>query len=774
MKMSLSWIFEHIVGDWREHDVSELIRAFTRTTAEIEEYYRVQVSLDQLFVAQLRESTDAGVLVYVPGLGQEYTLPSRLDARRKAWYLIKIDRVSSWACVHDIAAGGTQELLPAIFCLPKDRAGNWKKRVVVDDYIIQMSNTAITHRPDLWNARGLAREVAALINKPLVPLQKFLASQPIQDVQLQDVQQKQDKKYPFSLANNIPHACKQFAGLYVSEIAHNASPLSLIFKLCAVDQRPINALVDVTNYVMFDIGQPMHAFDARKLPNIHIEPRMGIAGQELALLDGTSIKLSDQDIIISDGTHPVSLAGIMGGISSAVDDQTSDVFIESAIFDGATIRLSESRHKLRTQASARFEKDLDQTQNISGLQRLVKLFKQEHIARSCVYPILNCPQTIAPVTIQVSHSYIEQKLGLQISSAFIKKALKKIGFSVTGTASYTIDVPSWRRSKDITQACDIVEEVGRFWGYDNIPFALPERAMTVQNNQACLQTRVIKQHCAFGMRMHEVYNYPFFDESWIAQLKYNPTHVIHAKNPLSLNMTRLINSLVPHLLYNVSQNIHHARYVRFFEMNRTWKLLKEEAVERLSLAGIMWDYQAEQTFYDGKSELTTLFDVLGFTPDWQKPNRVEPWYDRTQTAVIMYKNQLIGWAGMLDQSYARVVGHGNAFVFELNAEYLRACQTDDKKFISLVLYPSIYFDISVIASLTLSVQQLEKIIWRVEPRIYNVVLIDSFSKPDWQDQRGLTFRYFMRDAQKTLTKQEGDSIHARVLAALHTTGVQVR
>ncbi len=767
MKISVSWVFEHIAADWQTYSVKDLVQSFTQTTAEIENFYPLQIPLESLFLVRVI-AIQNHTIVDIPELQQQAELPVRTDAHKKDWFLIKkVSEGFVWAGLRDFGHASSGDLMPALQCAPALRSGAWKKQIVAHDYIIDVNNTAITNRPDLWGARGIACEFAAIIDKPLIPIKKFLRAHTLHEVSPTD-------NLPFSIANRAPDACKQFAGLYLQDVHNTASPLAMALRLCSIDQRPIDALVDTTNYVMFDLSQPMHAFDAAHLAHTHLEPRKAQEGTDLTLLDGTTIKLSAQDLIISDGTQPVSLAGIMGGAQSAVNASTKNVLIESAIFDGATVRLSAARHKLRTQASIRFEKELDETQNITALQRLLKILKQAHVPYNCTQPILCVTRPIKSASISCTPDLFDHELGVHIAPAFVKKTLKKIGFHVHGKNPLIVDVPSWRATKDITQPCDVVEEIGRFYGYNNIPKILPTRAMTTNDNSPFLRRRKLKQHCAFGMHMHEVYNYPFFNETWLARLHYNPEQCVIAKNPLSRNVTRLVTSLIPHLLQNVEQNIHKATHLQFFELNRTWHMHEQKPQEHLSLAGVMWQPNAHM-FYQSKSELTSLFNVLGLKIYWEKPSeKLAPWYDATQTAVLRHNKKIIGLAGMLDMRWAGIIGNGNAFIFELDAHYLCTCPLTTHTFVPLSPYPYLYFDVSMLAPLTLTVAYLQDFIKTIDPRIYSVQLIDLFNKKEWENERSLTFRYFMRDEHKTLTKSEGDEIHARVVAALQTSGATIR
>lgn len=773
MKLSLAWIFDHIQADWRAYNVPDLVSRFNQTTAEIESWEHYTIDFEPFAIGFIVEKSTDTVTVQVPEWQKKISLPIRSDALVNQWYVIKKNADYHWATVKDF--GATKDgLLPAIYCPQVLQAGGWKKHIPAQDYILELNNTSVTHRPDLWSMRGVARECAALLDVPLKTIDTLIKTHQIMAFD----ETKHKTKSGWTIHNDAPKACTRFAALPIESCQYCASSITMAAMLCRIDYRPINAIVDCSNYVMADLGQPLHAFDAQKIANKTLGPCMAKENQKLSLLDGSTIELSQHDIVISDAQAPLSLAGIIGGVASAVTPQTTALLIEAAHFDVATIRGSIVRHKIRTESSTRFEKNIDPNQTVIALQRLLALFDKEEIPYTLTDAIISLGKNYQPTPIALPNNFIDDRLGAHVGKEFIEKTLQRLEFDVQNTAQgFTVTPPSFRGLNTITIPEDLVEEVGRFWGYRNITPTLPAWPMHPHNHHKTLQLRAIKNQLAYGLGLHEVNNYPFFDEQFIQSINYAPSHSIKSKNPLSQNMVQLVDSLVPHLFKNVQQNLHKAERIALFEVSRTWHLHNNEAVERTMLAAVWWHNESSFNFYDGKAALQSLFDLIHLPIEWHKADESShnrPWFSRNQTAHLMYQNQSIGYAGMADNAWTQRVGKGTAFVCELDAEFLRSYQAPIAILKPLAKYPHVFYDVSMLVPMTCTVEKLTAAIHKANHLIYQVQLRDIFEQDAWKDKRSITLRYFMRDTEKTLTKNEADAIHEQVIANVQQLGAQIR
>lgn len=776
MKISIAWVFDHIDADVAQIDLPELVKRFNETTAEIEGYQKIVTDLTMLSVAQVR-SIGSSIGAYSPEWELEVSLDPRHDAQKDQWYLIiKRDKKYDWATSVDVGAQKMM-LLPAVYVASAEQKGAWKKQMETTDYVLTVDNKSITHRPDMWGHRGFAREIAAILDLPLTSLDEFLAHH---EIITYDHEAPATKEMPFGIKIESEKGCKRFAGLYMPHIAMQPSLLWMMIRLSRIDSRAINAVVDATNYVMFDVSQPIHAFDASLLESKAVEVRWARNKETLELLDDQVLELSSQDLVVSDGSHPVALAGVMGGKKFGVTQQTSAIFIESANFDAATIRRTAQRYKIRTEASARFEKSLDPNQNTEAILRFLKLFEEAKISYTAAGSIHSLGVGIMPLQLTISQSYIDTRLGVPVAPEFVVNTLQKLGFGITQHAqgndsTYRVVVPTFRSTKDITIPIDIVEEIGRFYGYSSIPFVLPQKKTTVSDNGWVHQIYGIKELLAFGLSMHEIYSYALFDESFLRIMGWDPGDTAQIKDPISENQYRLVTTLLPHLIKAVYENSADYNQLRFFEWGRSWKKEGGDIQEHKLLSGIFYDKKEPINFYDAKALLAQLFDQLHLTVQWQHAGALhDPWFDEDQTAVLLHEGRAIGVAGTVSTSFLKKMTEGHAFMFELDGNFLEQYQRPSHRFVPLAKYPAVERDISVLVPLSLTVDELTRIIQASDNRVVAVTLVDMFQKKEWKDERSLTMRYTMRDATKTMTKSEADTIHAVIIKAVLRAGVTVR
>jgi phenylalanyl-tRNA synthetase beta chain len=776
MKLSLSWIFDHILGSWKDLDIQHLVQKFNTTTAEIEHYKKVTIDFHYFFLVSIIELRHDAAIAFCEELAQEIKLPLHESIKIGSLYLIKKNGSSyQWATMADFNAE-KEGLLPPFSCLPELASGGWKEKMESEDYILEIDNKSITHRPDLWGHRGIAREIAAILEMPLRSEEFFLKKMPI----------KKDEYFfsgnsdnPFSIEIQSREGCSRFAGLYISEAANDASSLWIAHRLARIDARPIRALVDITNYVMFDIGQPMHAFDADTIDSMMIAPAQARFGQTVQLLDGDTVHLTDEDIVISNGKEPIALAGIMGGLATAVSDKTKSLFVESACFDATAIRKAALRCKKRTEASARFEKSLDPHQNITALFRFLKIAEDEQISLKPAQHVVSLGHEPGSPSIEVSHAFIESRLGIAISADFITKILQALEFVVKlltkeGKPYYIIQVPSFRATKDIKIPEDIVEEVARFFGYENIPFCLPLMQLKSSQEDWVYKRRLIVNTVAYAMRAHEVQNYAIYDEEFLRTLGWEPAQRITIKNPISQHWQSMVTSLIPHLLKNVSHNAAEHEIIRLFEWNKIWQLHENILTEKASLAGIFFR-KGSVDFYQEKSTMTILFDALRLSVSWEKDTQnKDPWYHPYETAVLYSQEKHLGFAGKINPAFLMPIADGDAFIFELDGDVLLSIVPEAKVFEPLPKYPDSSLDVSMFIPLQVTVAQIGDIIKHADGRIYQVELIDFFQKDEWIDKRSVTMRFHARDREKTLTKEDIEHIYNHVTIALQKVNAVIR
>ncbi len=777
MKLSLAWVFDHIKNSsWRQYSIDDIVARFIEKVAEIEGVEKVSYNLDTFSLAQIKAIKNNMVEVESPEWKKEFSLPFRSDAQLNNYYLVKKEKNSyTWATIHDFY-GSKDGLVPALWCEQNLVTGAWKKSVEPEDYILHLDNKSITHRPDLWGHRGIAREVAAILDLQLIPEDYILAAKPIKHY---EKQAPVSQFNPFALEITDQKACQRFAGLSITLNENHASLPWMALRLMRIDARPINALVDTTNYVMFDLGQPLHAYDAQKVSQ-KISVGYAHNGDTVTLLDGEKVTLTHEDCVVRDAEKILGLAGIMGAHNTGVEQNTKALFVEAAHFDPIMIRKTAARIKKRTEASARFEKNLDPNQNTNGLLRFLKILTDNSISYKAADSIVSLGTLAQEKSISISHEFISKRLGITITGDTVKRILTAIGFGVQisekqGQALYTITVPTYRATKDILIKEDIVEEIGRLIGYTSIPYQFPVRAMKPFDTSIIHRIKTIKQQCAFALNMHEVSNYALYDEEFLRTLPYEPTQFIALKNPLSENQKRLVTSLLPHLFKNIIQNKAQHHHLRFFEWGRVWHLSHNKPIESKKLSGVIFDSKKSLDFYDFKALIQPLFNALDILVTWEKPTKQqESWWSSYQTAELVCNGTVIGTAGVINPLLATSFFEGDVYAFEISGDFLQKYHGLIKQFAPLPKYQATELDISMLVPQAVAVAELEMAIAQADARVRDLWLLDFFEKPEWGDKRSVTIRFVVYDDHKTMTKEDIDQVLKHVTEAVQQLGAVVR
>lgn len=767
MKVSLAWIFEHIVGSVDDVNLPDLIARFNESVAEIEHFYTWSCDAQQFFLVSVLEIKKTEIKVQELNKKITYTLPLREDVAVGDHLLLcrKAAENNSWARMSDCGSS-KESLLPAI----DPKSFIWPK--VMRDTILEIDNKSITHRPDLWSHRGLAREIAALLDLQMTNPNTLFADLPVTREVPGSRILKQGNPV---LIIDAPKACRRLAAGYLSA-AWQPSLLPVVLRLCRVDARPIDALVDFTNYAMFDYGQPMHAFDADCITDGTLIARYAQAGEKLPVLDGSVLELHPEDLVLADTNTVLSLTGVMGGRNSSVSRATKRLCLEAGSFEPSTIRHTVTRYAKRTEASMRFEKNLDPEQPTQVLKRYVALLAQYGIPYDGNVQLVECGTPVKPIQILVAHQQIEAGLGITIAPEKVIDILTSLGFRAVKTSeNYEFTVPSWRATKDIRIPEDIIEEIGRFIGYKNIPLKLPTMTRRPSVAQTTYRIRALKQYCASALRMHEISSYAFYDEAWLNHLRWQPAATLEALNPVSGNWKRLVTSLIPALLKAVHENAEGISDIRYFEVGRS-RLDLSPVVEQKQLAGVIYTRDTHTDFYTLKEYVTELCGQVGISVAWHAVTEpLAPWYDPYRVAHCVYNDVIIGTVGVLADSFKdRIVQTGFVGIFELNMTALLAIELPPVQYKALPKYPDIVRDISVLISTAVPAADIARKIQIIDKRISSVEIVDFFKRPEWHDRISLSFRYIIRDATRTLMTAEADALSAKIEHMLIQSGGEIR
>ncbi len=582
MKLSLNWIRDYVEID--EHRIADLPLMLTMATAEVEGVEQKGQDLDGVVagvitaIAPHPESDQLNVITVDTGDVKEQSVcgaPNlycgmKIPFAKAGGKLPGIGRVArrevhgissdGMACsLRDLGVGDSHE---EVLELTDDAAPGTdvKELLGLEDTLIDIDNKSLTHRPDLWGHYGFAREIAALTGKelkplPLASLEELRSVDPVVTARIHD--------------NAL---CSRYTVIGIDGVRIMPSPGRIQTRLSYIGMRPINCIVDLTNYIMLETGQPLHAFDASRTDDridimtmAQYLKSTGRPGREnhFQTLDGVSRRISAASLLICGNGQILALAGIMGGADSEVTERTARIILESATFDPASVRKSAAALGLRTEAVMRFEKSLDPSLALDASRRFLYLLKAINPGvriDSGLYDVQ--PRPSRPRAIAISKEYIQGYIGQAIPDAEIERILKSLGFDLKRLfgagpreTAWEVTVPSYRATKDIIGRVDLVEEISRIYGYDNIRPRPLQAAMVVPliNPEALLEHGV-KEILAHQFGMHEIHTYAWYDKDWIRAIGHSDPDNLKLSNPNVSRFDTLRRQLIPNLLAAVIEN----------------------------------------------------------------------------------------------------------------------------------------------------------------------------------------------------------------------------
>lgn len=617
------------------------------------------------------------------------------------------------------------------------------------DTIIEIDNKSLTHRPDLWGHHGMAREVSAFTGLPLrdpVDLSLLPAGPGLMNVEISDFA-----------------TCPRYSCLVFENVTVGPSPLWLQYRLESIGLNPINNIVDVTNWVMAELAQPMHAFDLDKIHGDTIFVRPAASGETCEALNGNTYTLDNSNLVIADAAGPVALAGVIGGGPSAITSTTARLLLESANFHASSIRKTSGKVKLRTDASMRFEKSQDPANTIRGLARAVALLQivSPGIRISGGVSDSFCPPA-APAPVSFTHDWMQRKLGRPVAEEEVDGILSRLAFGVARDQGvFTVTVPSWRATKDISIKDDLVEEVGRMIGYASIPPlapSVPARVPPMEPERA-FHRRVRGLLAAQGFT--EVFNYSFVNESQAVQLQLPVEEHIRVLNPIAAGQELLRTSLLPNLLKNIELNRHNFDQFRLFEVGREIHKRPASLPDEIpSCAAVL--YAKDGDGRAGLQELKRIAAVL--MPGCEaRPVEARSYEHPHRAASVSWQGVVLG---RLFEFHPSVVETGRAQVLYLDLAAMLAAQPGVAKYTPVRRFPTSEFDITVAAApRTLAADIL------AQARACNVPnLVDAGYLYEYQDAakgtRSITFRFTLGAAGRTLTSDEITNAQETLRAAL--------
>ena len=627
------------------------------------------------------------------------------------------------------------------------------------DAVLDFEVTA--NRPDALSVIGFAREVGtayALPVKPLVP--KPLPSKPNGAV---------------AVKLEAPDLCPRYAAA-VADVTIAPSPPWLASRLQAAGVRPINNVVDVTNYVLLELGQPMHAFDLEKLAGSEIRIRRAVPGERMTTLDGVDRALDTEMLVIADAEKAQAVAGVMGGGHSEVSDATKTIVLESAFFDPKSVRRTSKKLGLKTEASARFERGADVNAAVKGLERAMTLLEEigAGTARGGAIDEYPVPATLRKI--ELRRARIKRMLGLDIPDADVERILKGLGFQARKSPlGWDVGAPTFR--VDVLREVDLIEEVARHYGYDKLPSTFPPLAAPVAPSEPAIERDRLVRRVLLAAGYSEALTFSFIETAAAAPFADAET-IVPIENPLSAQFSVLRPSLLPGLIASVAHNRHRERTdVRLFELGATMTRGGESRRVAAAMTGSAhahWSAGHRTVdFFDAKGIIEAIAGALQVAVTFDGTT-VPPYLVRGRAATITVAGRIAGSVGMLAPAVVASAGLStteDVYVADLDLDALAATRSSTPLTVtSLPRFPSSARDISIVIDETLPAQTVRGTIRAAAPdTLVSVREFDRYQGKGVPDGRvSLSLRLTFRSSDRTLTDAEVETAMKEILSALKT------
>lgn len=671
--------------------------------------------------------------------------------------------------------------LPSDSPLGVDLATLWDKK---EDTLFDIDNKSLTHRPDLWGHMGMAREFSALYEVPF--------NNPFGEDWEKNLERLfSDGESPVKVTVDKDSSCLSYFGLSLEGVTVTESPSWIKDRLLAVGLRPINNIVDISNYVMLELGMPLHIFDRDLIKGGEVKIHPLKEETSFTTLDEVERKLLVGDTVISDGEKPLVLAGIMGGLNSGVSENTKNIFIEVANWEAAKVRRVSTRLGLRTDSSMRYEKTLDSKLCYRTLLRTLEMVKKLCPNASVIgkpeYDGINLDD-IKPLELTITTELVTKTLGKDIPTNEIVSILERLDFKVKKTHSHLeIEVPTYRSTKDIECAADIVEEVGRVVGYDNISPLGPELDISPVRLS---QLHDLKRRAQDFLNTHgnsfELTTYPLVGESLLKKAKWNSNcEGLKLINSLSVDHDRMRDSLVPSFLSIASQNAKNFENFRFFELGRTYHSDEKSFFVEKNTLGLAFYDRSQPTVLEIQDVVERLCHYLNIPFDFADKHP-------------KFQNQVIDeeWIGLHPFEFRniRIMGKMNGVVFSVHPKMMKdlkmkghlsmafidlsplekANLKSKVNYKPLPKFPSSRFDYTVVLGPNQTLDQIFQSLKKIKLGCSSDHKIVDIYIENGQSNRFVTLATVLSDPEKTLPGDFIKECEEKIITGLQKSGIPLK
>ncbi|MCX6760660.1 MAG: phenylalanine--tRNA ligase subunit beta [Candidatus Nealsonbacteria bacterium] len=633
------------------------------------------------------------------------------------------------------------------------------------DYVLDIGVLA-NRGSDCFSHIGMAREIAVILNyKFQVPVFKLTENKKI------------NVKSLIKVVVENKGGCPRYTARVISDVKIGDSPKWIKENLEACGLRPINNVVDITNYVMLETGQPLHAFDQEKIEGKKIIVRFAEAGEKITTLDEEIYKLNEDVLIIADIKKPIAVAGVKGGKSPEIDEKTKTIVLESANFNPQNVRKSSKIINLKTDASWRFEHGLDQNLAEFAINRaayLVQEIAKGKVAKGLID--VSAKKSLKKI-IRLDLNYVDRLLGVKIPQKQAIDILKRLEFKIKAVKKTVkiidVEVPAFRL--DVLLPEDLIEEIGRIYGYENIPSVFPIAALIPPKRNLDVFWENLSKDILKETGFTEVSNYSFVSRKDAETLKFKDKDLIEIENPMSLEYQYLRPSLIPNLLKNIESNQSNFSDINIYELGKVFKPDKKEKEKRMLSAVIFSQKEKNDLFYQMKGTAEVLLNKLGISNIWNDGYQPTPEdsksiiWQRGKTAEIKVGNEEIGFLGEISDKVTESFKiKGKVVLFDIDFEKLSKVASEEHEYRPISRFPAAIRDIAVlIPRETRVVEVMNKIETEGGELIRDVDLFDIYEGEELPEgKKNLAFHIIFQSDNKTLSSREVDELQEKIIKVL--------
>ena len=635
----------------------------------------------------------------------------------------------------------------------------------LNDIILEIDNKSMTNRPDLWGHYGIAREIAALYDLPMKEFPHF--------------DRNVENTSGFHVTVEDAERCPRMTGTQIENVCVKPAPYWMQVRIWKTGMRPINALVDITNYVMLATGQPSHAYDSDHIAG-HIIVRRAKAGETLTLLNGKELPLSTDDLTIADDAGIVGLAGVMGGAKDSILPTTNKVILEIANFQAAGIRRTALRYDNRTEASARYEKAIDPERCDQALDLSMQLFSDLYPEMKVTGLVDEYPQHLKQAEIDVPLSWLERRLGKRLPPEEIRHKMELLGYGISFSGdNMHVVVPTWRSTGDVSIQADIMEEVARMYGYENFEAEPITTTFDGAINQLDKDLeRRIKEYLAIRCGMQEIFTYPWMEESYVNAVLQSTEGILSLSTPPSPAERFVRSSLLPNLCKAVVKN---ERYFDEFSIFETAQVFRDENYtspydpreklpsQRKNVAGAFatTDKDITALFRKAKGVVEMMARYVHMEALTFRQTEKPVWADNVVWLNICRGEEKVGDLALLSKKVSMACGikNLNVMLFQLDQDSLVPLKSRTNTFTHMAEYPMTDYDISLLLDGSVQWKDVLQTVGGIKSELlHGASFVDEYrGKQVPAGKKSLTLRLSIGSKEKTLTSSEIEEVASNVL-----------